>query len=515
MPTDTPSSFDLTDAVLWSEGMLLSPQHLQQNDIYWQKQMRARMASLDPDFWGLHGLEINERALADGVLIMKSLRAVLSDGLLVEYRQQVGQPDLLLPLKDCLPSDGSAQRIWIGVASRADDAARQDGVKQRYEQLPGTPVMDENTGGNPLSVARLRPSLSLLASKQMPSGYSACPLLEVARDIGGHYVLGSYHPPAPRLGASAFLDKVSLMRRLLEQARAVWEKVRELGGQRDDAEEEAFLSQESRQHLGVARLLAGALPHFDVVAGSPECHPRDAYHSLALLVGRVAAIGGNPLPPQLTPYNHDDCEPQFSLALDYVTRKLALVNTDLERLPFARLGDAGFARRLPDGAQADKLVIELKPRAGQGIKELQAWLANARIGSDDLMSTLRLRRMPGATIRALDRRDVETLGLSATAILFMVDNQSIELDGRSLAVLRAGRSLVIQGVADDALPAGILLYRWKREQPVLTAHEEEGIAVLDEVVSEGVGGLDFEPEFDPGYAPDVASGVASDADPHA
>lgn len=494
MPAETDSLFALPDAVQWSEGMLLSPQHLQQNDIYWHAQMRAHGASLDPDHWGLLSLAIDTRALADGVLVVKSLRAVMPDGLLLEFPVADERRTLRLELKDALPGDGRPLRVWLAVPRRGGDAARQDGFMQRYDSLPGEPAVDENSGGNPVPVQRLRPNLTLLADETQLARYITCPLLEVLRDVNGHISLGGYHPPASRLGASAFLGDNGLAWLLPDLARRVWVKVRELVGERDDRDDDSILTQENRQHLGVARLLAVALPHFDVLVGTPDSHPRAAYHALALLAGQAAALGGNPLPPQLAPYRHDECEAQFRIALDYVKRKLALVNTVLERLPFARLGESGFARHLPAGSLADDLVIELKPRVGQGSKELQAWLNNARVASDDLMSTLRLRRLPGARVRALQRGELEALGLNAAAALFLVSNQSIELDGRGISVLRAGRSLVIQGMSEADMPAGILLYRWKGVQPSLAGGEAAAIAVLDEVV-----------EF-----PEVASEVASE-----
>lgn len=494
MPAETDTPFALPDAVQWSEGMLLSPQHLQQNDIYWHAHVRARLASLDPDSWGLHALEIDTRALADGVLMVRGLRAVLPDGLMLEYPMADERRALSLDLKDALPVDGAPLRVWIGVPRRGGDAARQDGFMQRYDSLAGEPAVDENTGGNPVPVPRLRPVLALLADPAMLSRFSACPLLEVYRDVDGHIRLGGYHPPALRLGALAFLGEDGLARRLPELARKVSAKVRELAGQRDDLDDEALLSQENRQHLAVARHLAAALPHYDVVAGSPESHPRAAYHALALLVGQAASLGGDPLPPPLSPYRHSECDAQFRLAVDYVERKLARVNTDMERLPFARLGESGFARHVPADASADDLVIELKPRAGQGPRELAAWLGNARIASDDLMNTLRLRRLPGARARPLTRAEAEALGVNPAAALFLVANQDIEMDGRNLAVLRAGRSMVIQGAADDAMPAGVLWYRWKREQPALP---EDAAVPGPDLRDEG-------PDAPPDFTPEAA-----------
>jgi len=42
--------------VIWSEGMFLQPQHLQQHDRYLQRQLETRAAGLHPYSWGFTAL---------------------------------------------------------------------------------------------------------------------------------------------------------------------------------------------------------------------------------------------------------------------------------------------------------------------------------------------------------------------------------------------------------------------------------------------------------------------------
>ena len=53
---------ELPEAIQWSEGMLLSPQHMQQNDIYWQRQFSHLFALMQPHGWGLADLAFDESA---------------------------------------------------------------------------------------------------------------------------------------------------------------------------------------------------------------------------------------------------------------------------------------------------------------------------------------------------------------------------------------------------------------------------------------------------------------------
>jgi len=62
--------------VVWSEGMLLQPQHLQQHDRYWQSQLEARVNALRPYAWGFSGLRIDEQQLALGKLSLQMCNAM-------------------------------------------------------------------------------------------------------------------------------------------------------------------------------------------------------------------------------------------------------------------------------------------------------------------------------------------------------------------------------------------------------------------------------------------------------
>ena len=113
---------ELPEAIQWSEGMLLSPQHLQQNDIYWQRQFRHLFALTQPDGWGLADLAYDEAALAKQVVRVTRLHAVLPDGLVVQYPAwHDGALDLDLSQTDW--QQQSALRVSLAVPVRDKGAA--------------------------------------------------------------------------------------------------------------------------------------------------------------------------------------------------------------------------------------------------------------------------------------------------------------------------------------------------------------------------------------------------------
>ncbi len=85
--------------------------------------------------------------------------------------------------------------VHVTVAARSEHVS-SDGLL-RYRSVEGSPVLDENTGDNPLVVPRLRPSLSLhlTPSPTAPSSkYVGLPLARIAfRDEA--YLLEDYEPP--------------------------------------------------------------------------------------------------------------------------------------------------------------------------------------------------------------------------------------------------------------------------------------------------------------------------------
>lgn len=468
----------LPDAVQWSEGLLLSPQHLQQNDIYWHANLRHRLARITPHYWGVSKLTIDRASLVKGHITVTELDCILPDGLAVEFPGNYPTRTLDVDVGKLVGNEGRPVRVWAQVRERGAAAARMDNADRRYDSLPGVMTPDENTGDGDIQVGRLRPVISLYAddaSKPAPAGDGACPLLEVVRDAQGRLRITDYHPPMLQLDASAFQDEQSLQRHLTQLTQRLWAKLDELSDGRGDdkAEDDSPAGSQLRQHLQAARCLASALPQLEIGVTAQQTHPNELYRALALVVGQAAALGGNPVPLKMTPYLHEDCMPQFRAVLDYIDTKLALVNTDYECLQFARIGDAGFARRLPSDITGE-VIVELKPREGQSLADMMRWLADARIASDHLMPLVRQRRLPGALTRALSAQEIRERNLRPQAALFLIQNQKIEVEGKGLQdVFRADLSLLIQGAANAQMPAAIILHRKKQPRHGSVAPETQ------------------------------------------
>ena len=71
---------DWENKVIWQEGLFLQPQHLQQQERYFERLIRSSTAGLTPFSYGLTQLEINTDLLALGKFTVRTASGVLPDG---------------------------------------------------------------------------------------------------------------------------------------------------------------------------------------------------------------------------------------------------------------------------------------------------------------------------------------------------------------------------------------------------------------------------------------------------
>ncbi len=448
----------LPESLQWSEGMMLSPQHFQQNDIYWQQQLRHLMAQIQPYYWGVIDIAIDEALLREGKVRIDRLQCVMPDGLVMQHEAATQDEVLYLDIADRDElKEQKPVRIHAAVPVRAEGAASQSSAIQRYASVAGELEVDENTGESRIQICRLRPRTTLFAGDNVPAKYISMPLLEVRRDIGGMFELTEYHPPLLRSGAADFLGKYSLQRGLAALTAQMREKARELSGTVEQhGAETGGMSQRF-----VLRHLAGALPELELLVQSQTAHPFDLYRALANVVGQISGIASEPVPMKLAPYQHNNAVTGFLAAIRYIGDIVKRLHVAYETLPFERPAAAVFERTLPVDGRTEKLLIELRPRPGQTTESMVQWLRQARIGATPLLPLLRQRRVPGAVVRQLKPQETLELNLQVPGTLFELVNQAIEWEGKDLPVIQFGKPLRIEGDGQDGAPAAVIMYRAK------------------------------------------------------
>ena len=99
--------------VLWSEGMLLQPQHFQQQERYRDHFIHTRITAMSPFGWGFVSLELDTAALATGTLALSRAVGIFPDG--TPFDMPAVDP---LPEPMELPADLRDERIFLALPLR-------------------------------------------------------------------------------------------------------------------------------------------------------------------------------------------------------------------------------------------------------------------------------------------------------------------------------------------------------------------------------------------------------------
>ena len=67
------------DRVIWREGMLISPQHLQQQELWEEQVLHERLAAASPLTWGVQAVEFDAGALKSGRLELTKFAGVMPE----------------------------------------------------------------------------------------------------------------------------------------------------------------------------------------------------------------------------------------------------------------------------------------------------------------------------------------------------------------------------------------------------------------------------------------------------
>jgi type VI secretion system protein ImpJ len=325
--------------------MFLQPHHFQAADLY--RLHRAHLSETwdHSYYWGLRSIEIDEEALGNQHLEVRSLKARLRDGSLVVAPEGGVLPRL--PLKPAMEQHG-AVNVFLGVPVRqtgrpnaSADGQAAEGIRFLVDRLD---FEDENLGGNPRPIEFRRLNVRLLLSPHdSPTEHAGYELLQIARversaraDAAPQLDPG-YIPPVLACDAwkglgmdilQAIYDRIGRKSELLVG------QVRTRGISFDSQ------SQGEAQMFYQLRLLNEASALLGIMAFARGVHPLTAYMELCRLVGQLSILDAATLvPPPLPQYDHDDLGGCFGRVKQYLDHLLESVELpSYEQRPFVGAG---------------------------------------------------------------------------------------------------------------------------------------------------------------------------------
>ena len=207
-----------TEQPLWGRGIMVSPQHFQQQAAYaaWSAECIARLGLISP--WGVIDATFEPESLKLGRLQARHLHVRFQDGTLIDTDNADSLPPVL-----SLESESQEVTVMLalpllrangGNCLKPDEVAeRPVRYRQRWRDVRNA------FGEDTRQIAVMQPQLTLRFDHQNNSDYLTCPVARLQQDSQGLWQLDeTFLPPLLTIQGSPWL--VTQLEQLMTQLRA-------------------------------------------------------------------------------------------------------------------------------------------------------------------------------------------------------------------------------------------------------------------------------------------------------
>jgi type VI secretion system protein ImpJ len=332
--------------VVWSEGMLLTPQHYQQWDQYHENLLSQRLNVLGPFGWGITDLDIDHDGLANGRFALLSLRGVMPDGLVVDLPRLDMAPQMRT-WGDLFQASKEQLDVYLAVP-----AERHDGINCELDRNTGARVprysagharcVDTNTGDNPRDVLVANKNLRILFTGEETADTVTLKIAELVRMPSGAVGLReTFIPPCLTISASGYLMR--LLRGLLELLTAKTNSF--VNPQRGLFEVVGM----DLAKFSLVQALYSHLPVLTHIHHVEKVHPERLYLALARLAGQLLMLAPSAEQVEMPLYDHGNLAQTFG-ELDRKIRMIieGVTPTRHVSIPLEAAGDNMWVGRVPE-----------------------------------------------------------------------------------------------------------------------------------------------------------------------
>lgn len=341
------------DKIIWSEGMVLSPHHLQQAEIQAEAALSQRFQLLCPFGFGFTVLDLDEESIHNGSFSLREAAGIFPDGTSFHFPRldanlEPRNFDEYLKAETNRP-DGGRLGVYIALPALAEGHPNlreraEPGRPARFSPAPRT-LQDMNTGAGPREVLFGQQNLRILFEGESQAGYQVLKVAEIAPDAQGRKGVDPvFIPPCLKISASRPL--LAALKRLIE-----------IGIQKSNH----LLAQRAQKATGVAQYTAeavtnylllsalnGALPELIHFNNHPSAHPEALFRRLLGLAGGLLNFGETAV-DDLPRYAHGDLRSSFPPLFKLLESLLgATVPTGYRHLPLTRTSPVQHAASLRD-----------------------------------------------------------------------------------------------------------------------------------------------------------------------
>ncbi|HKQ69378.1 MAG TPA: type VI secretion system baseplate subunit TssK [Polyangiaceae bacterium] len=336
---------------IWTEGLLVSQHHFQQQDRYHETLLRERLqATLHYD-WGITEIEIDERALVSNQFKLKKFSAVWPDGVYIRCGEGEGEPaPPPRSFEAAFTADASKLDVFLGLAHEVEGGANvavpgEPNQPRRFAQQSRA-VADANTGTSAQEVDWARPNLQLFFGSERKDGFGTIRIAEIVRKPNGQPIVrDNYVPPVLHIAAAPFLS--SGLQRVLA---AITARQRQLSADRKQRQAGSVdFHHADASKFWMLHTLNGAIPSLVHLLDNRRAHPEEAYLLLSTLVGQLCTFAPDVDPLSLPKFNYVDLGDPFEVLF---ARVLSLLSGEDQKsyveIPLEHRPDGMFIGKIPD-----------------------------------------------------------------------------------------------------------------------------------------------------------------------
>jgi type VI secretion system protein ImpJ len=190
--------------VLWTKGVLLTPQHLQLQDRFVEDTLSFQLAALTANPWGFSSLELDREMLDEGLLALSKARGLFPDGLAFDMPGADPLPEPR-PLDDGWQPDQEVLHAYLAI-SEYRPGGRNVSVEENSRDTRFSAEVSfggTRTPVSPRSPFRWPGRTCGSSLKGVPGGSSVLPLGRIFRTGSGGYDLDpGFVPPVVDIEAS-------------------------------------------------------------------------------------------------------------------------------------------------------------------------------------------------------------------------------------------------------------------------------------------------------------------------
>jgi type VI secretion system protein ImpJ len=300
----------LLDSVLWTKGTLLTPQHLQAQDRYFDELVQSQVGALHQLPWGLTDLEIDRDALRGGNMSVRRVGGRFNDGLLFAATADVAPPTRSFAGQ--WRPDQRTLNVFLAVGEYRVGArnvavlrdAEANSARWRAEERA---FRDETTGLEERPIQIAQANLRLLFESESREGYLTMPIARLTRSATGEVDLDpQFVPPLLNVAASEFLQTMG--KRILERVSAKASSIAALRRQRNQGLADFSITDVAsfwllytlNSHQPLLRHLVDVRPG----------HPMELWEELLALTSALTTFATSAVP--LPTYDHMRLGPSFA-----------------------------------------------------------------------------------------------------------------------------------------------------------------------------------------------------------